>query len=87
MTEEQKLRRSLGDLIASVRGFCFRLDQAMRELSSLERGQRIATLLNELSQVNDRALYFGLGFPFREDAGRGRTDHIVKFARRKRARP
>lgn len=74
--EERKLRKALGLLIASVRLTALQIDNAYadREQSDLERGKKIAGYLNDLVMANDRALYFDLGFDYRNDAVEKRKD-------------
>lgn len=74
--EERKLRKALGLLIASVRLTVLQIDSAYadRSQSDLERGKKIAGYLNDLAMANDRALYFTLGFNYRNDAVERRKD-------------
>lgn len=74
--DERKLRKALGLLIASVRLTAMQIDKAYadREQSDFERGKKIAGYLNDLVMTNDRALYFDLGFDYRNDAVEKRKD-------------
>lgn len=67
--EERKIRKVLGDLIIQVRGFEAQVDTlfAAPNMDQKEREKRIAELMNALTYSNDSALYFGLGFNFRDD--------------------
>lgn len=65
--KERTTRRHLGDLIATVRAFSAQMDALMAQPSTVERGKKVASLVNALNYVNDQALYNGLGFDFRKD--------------------
>lgn len=87
--DERKLRKALGLLIASVRLTAMQIDNAYadREQSDMDRGKKIAGYLNDLIMTNDRALYFDLGFDYRNDAIEKRKDGtnvraILKWASR-----
>lgn len=65
--QERAARRHLGDLIATVRAFSAQIDALMVQPSTVERGKKVAALVNALNYVSDQALYNGLGFDFRKD--------------------
>lgn len=67
--EERQLRKALAELIVRVRSFEAQTDSlfAQRNMDQKEREKQIAQLMNALTFENDRALYFGLGFNFRDD--------------------
>lgn len=80
--EERKARKSLGNLIASVRVFEEQMDALFsdHDMDTVERGKKVANLLNALALVNDQCLYFGLGFDFRRDIKRPNSKAIMKWA-------
>lgn len=64
--EERKLRKELARLIIRVRQYEAIVD-TLYASDKTEHGAKVASVLNGLTQANDRALYFGLGFDFRKD--------------------
>jgi hypothetical protein len=65
--EKRKFRTHLRDLSAAVTGFLNVMDEVMRKPESRERGQWIASAINDLEMANDRARYFALGVDYRKD--------------------
>lgn len=78
--EERKLRKALGDLIIQVRGFEAQVDSLfiIRDMEQKEREKRMAELMNALTYSTDSALYFGLGFNFRDDTKDARMVQKIK---------
>lgn len=88
--EERKLRKALGDLICRVRLFEMQANNLFHPSSGVtgvERGKALAEYLNALTFNSDQALYFALGFDYRNDAVAKRKDGtniraIQKLARK-----
>lgn len=75
--EERKLRKQLALLISHVRLFESQVDVLFHPASpvqGMERGKKLAAHLNELILTSDKALYFALGFDYRNDAREKRKD-------------
>jgi hypothetical protein len=79
--EERKVRKALGELIIQVRGFEDQIDAlfAQPNTNQGEREKKIAELMNTLTYSNDSALYFGLGFNFRDDTKDGRMVKKIRL--------
>jgi hypothetical protein len=54
-------KRHLTTLSRYVSAVLDQIDLAMKEPPSVERGKKIAAILNELEMANDSAWHFGLG--------------------------
>jgi len=64
MGNEAKCKKALKELAVNVIAFENALDAEMRKPSTVERGQRIAKLLNALTVARQSAMRFTLGFSF-----------------------
>ena len=65
--EARRQRNALAMLTLNVRAFLDRLDEAIKEPSTVERGKKIAQLANALEMANDTARYGALDIDFRTD--------------------
>jgi hypothetical protein len=68
-TDAQKARlykKELKQLTTAVVWFLGELDSLMKQPSTRERGQQIATLCNDLELKNDSALHFGLDLDWKK---------------------
>jgi len=68
--DERELRKYLGHLICAVRLFESQVDclyHPASPVTGVERGKKLAEHLNALTMTNDRALYFGMGFDYKQD--------------------
>jgi hypothetical protein len=77
--DKRHLKKHLRDLTFTVQWFSARLDDEMKKPSNVERGKRIARLLNELDMACDSASRYALGLSFRQIANQrkkfqGRTE-------------
>lgn len=74
ITEQRRLKREARTQTAYLQGlsdavttFLAALDAEMAQPSSVEQGQRLALLANQLDPANDRVRYFALGVNVRTD--------------------
>jgi hypothetical protein len=70
--DNQNLKLYLTALTKTVRQYSEFMEEVMKGPSTVERGRKIAKLLNSLNNVNDHALYFGLGYDYRKDCKRAK---------------
>lgn len=63
---ERKLRRKLCEVTEQIARFILVLDAEMQRPSTVERGQRIAALLNQLEMYNDGVRIFWCGKSYRK---------------------
>lgn len=80
----KKLRKHLVELTDQVLLVLDAFEKVMKQPSTVERGQKIARILNALEQSNDQARFFGLGLDYRND-GAAKKRRIAQL--RKKSSP
>ena len=79
--EAREQRKALGELAAGVVEFLRQLDVLMKLPSTMERGQKIAQLMNALEMLNDAKRYGALRIDFRGDKREPDTDLLAEALR------
>jgi len=71
--DTKHLRRYIEELVFAVEHVCAAIDREMAKPSDVERGRRIALLMNALEMQKDETKHFGLGLPLDKPMKRPRS--------------